>query len=79
MGVGMEEERAKAKTWTSCALELTATRRECEWMARPQALIPTDSWKKGVGCRAVTGGVLEDGVEGGVGGGVREARWIGVV
>lgn len=73
--VGMGEESAKAKTWTSCALELTARRRDWVWMARPQALMPTCSWKKGVGW----GGARRVGVDEGVVGGVREARWMGAV
>ena len=57
---------AKAKTWTSCLLELTARRREREWIARPQALMPTFSWKKGVGGDGSAGAVvaLGDGEEG---------------
>lgn len=68
---------AKAKTWTSCALEETATRRDWVWMARPQALISTDSWKNGVGCGGVRGGVAEG--DGGLEVGEREARWTGEV
>src|SRR5262245_33566166 len=45
--------RAKAKTVTSCWLQLTAMRRDFLWTARPQADWPTAVWKNSFGALVI--------------------------